>query len=107
MIERKIQICIGTDISRHVRARLSLLIIDGETVISEQYHSISIEPGADLARIRAVNEASLESGVPGGPWPKIPDEEWADLERHVAIVQKPEVVEAYIKAQAQARASAT
>ena len=84
MIEKKVVICIGTDEAKHVRARLSLLLIDGNEVISRQYHSISIEPGANLAAIRAGNEAHIakpNGGVPGAPWPAIPDNEWEKVEK--------------------------
>lgn len=98
MIEKKIEICVGTDRMKCLRARLSLLVVENGRVLSEQYHSINIEPGADLAAIRAANEAhlaSLRSGIPGAPWPKIPDAEWAEVEQHAAIIHKPEVVTAY------------
>ena len=98
MIEKKIEICIGTDRTKHLRARLSLLVVEDGRILSEQYHSINIEPGANLAAIRAANEAHLANpngGIPGAPWPKIPDAEWAEVEQHIAIVHKPEVVAAY------------
>lgn len=91
---KKIEICIGTDRAKHVRARLSLLSADG----SEHYHSINIAPGDDLAAIRAANEADIcspTSKVPGAPWPKIPDEAWADVEAHCAIIHKAAVVAAH------------
>ena len=98
MIEKKIEICIGTDRSKFLRARLSLLVVEGGRTLSEQYHSINIEPGADLAAILAANEEHLartDGTIPGQPWPKIPDAEWAEVEQHIAIVHKPEVVAAY------------
>ena len=100
MIEKKIEVCNGTDRAKFLRARLSLLVIDGATVLSEQYHSINIEPGENLSDVRARVEAHLAqpeavSAIPGAPWPKIPDSEWADVEAHVAIVHKPAVVAAH------------
>lgn len=98
MIKKRIEICFGTDRDKFLRARLSLLVMEGDNVLSEQYHSINIAPGADLAALRAANEAHLadpKGGVPGAPWPKIPDSEWSDLERHVAITHKPEIVIAF------------
>lgn len=95
MITKKIEHCIGTDRSGFVRARLSLLVVEGDTVLSEKYHSINISPGADLDAIRAANEAHLadpNGGIPGAPWPRIPDAAWADVEAHCAIVHKPAVV---------------
>jgi hypothetical protein len=95
VIEKKIEICIGTDREKHLRARLSLLVMEDGRVLSENYHAISIEPGADLAALRAANEAHIAQpggGVPGAPWPKIPDAEWAEVEQHCAILHKPEVV---------------
>ena len=98
-IEKKIEICIGTDRSKCLRARLSLLIMENGKVLSEFYHSINIEPGANLAYLRAANEAHLadpDGGIPGAPWPKIPDAEWAEVEQHIAIVHKPEVILAHL-----------
>ena len=98
MIEKKITICIGTDDSKHFRARLSLWYVENSVWDRRGYHSINIEPGADLAYIRSANELHLadpNGGVPGAPWPKIPDAEWAEVEQHIAIVHKPEVVAAY------------
>lgn len=103
MIEKKIELCIGSDRQKLLRARLSLLVVENGRVLSEQYHSISIEPGADLAAIRAANEAHLanpDGGIPGAPWPKIPDAEWADVEQHIAILHKPEVVSEFQAARA-------
>lgn len=100
MIERKIIICIGTDETRHVRARLSLLLIENGKILSRHYHAISIEPGADLSRKRKINEAHIadaDSNIPGAPWPAIPDSEWAEVERIIGIIHTPEVVEKYRK----------
>lgn len=98
MIEKKIEVCIGTDRGQNVRARLSLLVVDGDTVLSEQYHSINLTPGADPTQNRASVEAHLaipqdQGGIPGGPWPAIPDAEWAKVTGTVAVFHTPEVVE--------------
>ena len=101
MIEKRIEICIGTDRSKHVRARLSLLLVDGVNIVNEHYHSISIEPGADLAALRAGNEAHIaksDGGVPGAPWPAIPDDEWAKVVKCCTVVHTPDVL---IKASAE------
>src|SRR5690348_13970422 len=98
MIEKKIEICVGTDRAKFLRARLSLLIVENGRVLSEQYHSINIEPGADTDALRAANEAHLadpNGGIPGAPWPKIPDSEWADVEACIGIIHKPEVVASF------------
>ena len=101
MIEKRIELCIGTDRQKFVRARLSLLVIDTDNPdvpMAEHYHSINVAPGDDLARIRAANEAHLadpKGGIPGAPWPKIPDDAWADFESHLAIVHTPAVVTAF------------
>jgi hypothetical protein len=98
MIEKKITICVGTDRSKHFAVRLSLMLVDDGRILSEQYHRINIAPGADLAIIRALNEAHLadpKGSVPGSPWPSIPDDEWAEVEAMIGIVHKPEVVAAY------------
>lgn len=83
-IEKKIVVCIGTDRANNVRARLSLLLMDGDSQISEQYHSVTLAPGDDLSATRTAVEthlamASADSGIPGGPWPAIPDAEWAKV----------------------------
>jgi hypothetical protein len=97
-IEQRIETCIGTDEAKMVRVRLSLLLVDGSSgrVVSRHYHSAPVAPGDDLAVLRAKLEADLAAGwISGMAWPKIPNEQWADVEAHVAIVQKPVVVEAY------------
>ena len=108
MIVKKIEVCVGTDRAKFLRVRLSLLVVEGDTVLSEQYHSINIEPGGNLAAIRAANEAHLanpDGGIPGAPWPKIPDAEWAEVEQHIAIVHKPAVIADYRARQEAARAA--
>lgn len=98
MIEKKIVVCIGTDRIGNVRARLSLMVVDGASVLSEHYHSINIAPGEDMAALRAVNEANIadaDGGVPGAPWGAIPDAEWEKVEQVVSAIQTPEVVAAY------------
>lgn len=103
-IEKKILVCVGTDQNKFLRVRLSLLVIEDGRVISEKYHSINIEPGADLAFLRSENEKALEnpsSGIPGAPWPKIPDAAWGEVEQHIAIVHKPTVVEKFQAARAE------
>jgi len=94
-ITKQIVICIGTDEAKHVRARVSLLLMEGAEVINRQYHSISIGPGDDLAAIRAGNEAHIAKpggGVPGAPWPAIPDDEWIKVEKCCAVVHTPDVL---------------
>lgn len=99
---KKIEICIGTDRAKNVRARLSLLVVDDSgAVLVENYHSVALMPGDDLEQVRAAVEAHLadpQGGIPGAPWPAIPDEEWADVQAHCAIVQKPAIVAAYLTA---------
>jgi len=98
MIEKKIEICIGTDRAKFFAVRLSLMVVEDGKVLSEQYHRINVAPGDDLVAIRAANEANIANpngGVPGAPWPRIPDEEWAEVEACIGIVHKPEVVSAY------------
>ncbi|HZF19516.1 MAG TPA: hypothetical protein VE008_07395 [Burkholderiales bacterium] len=97
MIQKIIEICIGTDRKKNVRARLSLLLVDGENVIHEHYHSLNYGPGADLAAERAVAEAHLamppeQSGIPGGPWPSIPDTEWAKVVKCCTVIHTPEML---------------
>lgn len=99
-MEKKIVICIGTDEQKNVRARLSLLAIENGKVISRHYHSIGIEPGADLAALRADNEADItspSSSVPMAPWPTIPDDEWASVEKFCSILHTPGVVKDWTK----------
>jgi hypothetical protein len=108
VIEKKIEVCIGTSRAKDVRARLSLMVVDADQVLSEQYHSVAIMPGDDTSVIREIIEKHIgdpNGGVPGAPWPKIPDESWAEVEAHCAIVHKPAVVEAYKAQIAAAEAS--
>jgi hypothetical protein len=98
MIEKKIAVCIGTDRTKHFIVRLSLMIVDNGTVLSESFHRIHINPGDDLSLIRARNESHLanpDGGIPGAPWPQIPDSEWAEVEQLVGIVHTAELVSAY------------
>jgi hypothetical protein len=81
---QKIEICIGTDRDGGVRVRLSLLMLDDQQLISEHYHSMMLMPGDDAAEARRMLEQHLAmskaaSGIPGAPWPRIPDEEWAKV----------------------------
>ena len=92
---KKIDICIGTDRSRNLRVRLSLLYLDDVTqeVISEHYHSGMLQPGDDPAALRAAWEAHLAQsggGIPGAPWPKIPDPEWNEVLALLPILHTPE-----------------
>lgn len=94
-MEKKIIVCIGTDSQDGLRARLSLLIVDGGAVLSERYHSVAIAPGDDIQRIRSHVEAHLadaNGGIPGAPWPAIPDAEWAKVAGCVGVLHTPEVV---------------
>ena len=95
MLEKKIKISIGTDTNKNIRARLSLLLVEGNNKIFEHYHSINIVPGENLQLLREENEAHLadpEGGVPGAPWPKIPDSEWDEVKAIVKILHTPEYI---------------
>jgi hypothetical protein len=97
MIEKKIEVCIGTDRQGGVRARLSLLLVDGGQVIHEHFHSVTLMPGDDCAVIRANVEAHIAApngGVPGAPWPAIPDAEWAKVEAVIPVFHTPDRVAA-------------
>lgn len=88
---KTIDICIGTDRARNLRVRLSLLYLDDDTgeVVSEHYHSGVIQPGDDPAALRANWEAHLAKpggGVPGAPWPKIPDAQWNEVLAMIPIL---------------------
>lgn len=108
-MKKSIEICIGTDRAQGVRARLSLLVTDDDgAVISEQYHSAAISPGDDLTALRATLDKHLSTkggGVPGAPWPAIPDSEWVKVEGVVNVFHTPAVVTAYKAQQAAAFAA--
>ena len=91
---KKIDICVGTDRERTIRVRLSLMVVDDDSgeLLSEQFHSGSLCPGDDPSALRAAWEAHLSQrgGVPGAPWPKIPDAEWAEVEAIVQVLHTPE-----------------
>lgn len=91
-MDKKIVVCIGSDRSGNVRARLSLLIMDGEQEVHEHYHSINLVPGADLVAARRDVETHLampkeQSGIPFGPWPRIPDAEWQKVVAVCGVLQ--------------------
>lgn len=86
MINKAIVICIGTDRANTVRARLSLMLMNGEDVAFEYYHSVSITPACDLDEVRARVEKHLAldqkaNAVPFAPWPAIPEAEWEKVRR--------------------------
>lgn len=100
-IEKKIEVCIGTDRAKCVRVRLSLMIVDNGKVVSEHYHSMNIEPGANADLIRADVEehiGSENSGIPFAPWPKIPDAEWQRAVAHIEVEHTTDAVLAYRRA---------
>lgn len=99
-LEKKIDICIGTSRDKGFRARLSLMIVLDGIVINEHYHTISVNPGDDLIELKRVNDEALQnpsSGIPGAPWPKIPDDLWDEVRQHIGIIHKPAVIAAYRK----------
>ena len=97
-MQKKIECCIGTDRVGFVRARLSLILLDDNGAeMLERYHSVNIEPGSDLAATRAAVEAHLanpQGGIPGAPWPAIPDDVWKTVEDTCAIIQTPAKIKA-------------
>ena len=100
MIQKAIEVCIGTDRAGWIRVRLSLMIVEEQTILAEYFHSAMIMPGQDAAAIRFDLESHLAlpnvtNGVPGAPWPVIPDKEWAKVTGCVTVLHTPEVVEKY------------
>lgn len=94
---KKTDVCVGTDRDRNLAVRLSLMIVEDGAVMSEQYHRMNIPPGYSLLDARTLLEAHLAqpyevSGIPGAPWPKIPDAEWAEVEQIAGILHTPERV---------------
>ena len=92
---KKIDICVGTDRERNIRVRLSLLFIDDAsgTVIAEKYHSGTLQPGDNPQSLRDAWDAHLsnpDGGIPGAPWPKIPDAEWNEVLAIVNTLHTPE-----------------
>ena len=98
-MQKKIEVCIGTDRAGFVRARLSLILLDENGVeLLERYHSVNVEPGANLAAIRTAVETHLanpDGGIPGAPWPAIPDDVWSTVEKTCALIQTPAVIETH------------
>lgn len=91
-MEKKIAVCIGTDRDNGVRVRLSLMRVEGEEVVTEQYHSFMVLPGQDPEEIRAGVQQHLaapKSGIPGGPWPAIPQGEWRKVLGCIAVLHAP------------------
>ena len=94
---KKIELKTEVNRDKSVSIRLSLLRIDDENPddVMETFHRITLRPGDDLAFFRAENERHLAqpfsvSGIKGAPWPKIPDEEWVEVEQIVSILHTPE-----------------
>ena len=72
--------------SGHVQVRMHKAIVDGDTVVSAEYHRTVIEPGQDPdEQLRAVN-AHLAIMTP--PWPAIPDSEWQRVRDHCAVAHR-------------------
>lgn len=93
---KKIDICVGTDRGRNIKVRLSLMMVDeiGD-VLSEQYHGGTLHPGDDPQALRDAWDAHLsmpkaQSGIPGAPWPAIPDAEWNEVLAIVKALHTPE-----------------
>lgn len=89
-----------------IQVKLGLLVMDGDSEISCQWHRTAIEPGGDVdEQIAAVN-AHLESM---GKAP-VPTEELKPLKDVKGVVHTPAVVKAYqdrVAALADAQAEAT
>jgi hypothetical protein len=85
-MDKNIVVCIGSDRDNTIRARLSLMLMNGEAVAFEHYHSVQITPACDLdeVRERVQNHLAMEqkaNGIPFAPWPAIPDAEWEKVRR--------------------------
>ena len=91
---KKIDICVGTDRDRNIRVRLSLLNIDDRGRIeNERYHAGELHPGDNPQTLRDAWDAHLanpDGGIPGAPWPKIPDAEWNEVLAIVNALHTPE-----------------
>lgn len=62
-------------------------------VMAEHYHSGSLAPGDSPQALRDAWEAHLanpDGGIPGAPWPKIPDAEWNEVLAIVNTLHTPE-----------------
>jgi hypothetical protein len=93
-----IKVAIGTDAGLGFRARLSLIVQDDDgAVLSDRPHSINVNPTDDIDEVRAAVEQHLaqpfeQSGIPGAPWPAIPDDEWRKAVAMRAIWHPAEVI---------------
>lgn len=90
---KKITISVGSDESRNIRIRITLSS-DG----FKHFHTTTCRPGDDLSQVRAALEAHIampyeQNSIPGSPWPKIPDEEWAEVEQIASILHTPERIQ--------------
>ena len=97
---KKIELKIEVNRDKSVSIRLSLLRIDEENPDDEieTFHRIMLVPGSDIVAVRAANEAHLsmpyiKSGIKGAPWPKIPDEEWAEVEAVASLIHTKERID--------------
>lgn len=95
---KEITICVGIDEGRNIRIRLTLSS-DG----FKHFHATVCRPGDDLGKVRAALESHIsnayeQNSIPGAPWPKIPDSEWAEVAQIAAILHTPERVAKRIEA---------
>lgn len=99
-MDKRIEVCIGTSRDNTVRVRLSLIVFDENSDLSENFHSMNLAPGDSLEDARTALESHLSqnfsvSGIPGAPWPPIPDEEWQKVTGVIPVFHTKSVVEAY------------
>lgn len=84
MLDKLIELCIGTQRDGGVRVRLSLLLFVNGRQIHEHFHSFMLMPGDDPAIARKNVESHLAlaesaNSIPGAPWGPIPDTEWSKV----------------------------
>lgn len=94
------QIEIKRDATMNVR--LAKQVVDGEEVVTSEYHRIAVEPGADLeSRLPIVNAHLAEMHAAS-----VDEAEWERVRRIVGLEHTPKTVAAYrAKASAQQQGS--
>lgn len=75
-----------------VQVRFEKLIVDGDAVVSRQYHRASFQPGTPVAaQMAAVNAHLVQMGEA-----PVAESEVESIERIVKLEHTPEVIEAFL-----------
>jgi hypothetical protein len=111
-MEKKVGLQVELMRDKSVGIRLSLMLVEGDTVMHEHFHRFPpMTPGTDLSEWRAAIESHIAmshevNNIPFAPWPAIPDEEWREVQAVARIAHTPARIEKQRAKEAAARAKA-